>query len=362
MNIKSLLFGGTLFVGFLLFFFAVKSIGLGGIAEALSSISFGQFVILLVLNFAGMMVSTWRWKIIMHSLDAPISLAHITMAKFIGFSISYLLPSIFYGGEPFKLFFLRSEARIPLKKSVAPLIINEILFLGASLVLIVIGLVYLFKEVFLPYQLMVVLFVILALLFVVSYIFYRSAIGSPEGEKGFFSRLLEAFHLDRIKAVFNAKGQVIEIENDIRVFFQTKRSVLAFSIVLSFVENFLYLATYWLTVVYLGYQVGFYISLPILSTTYLNYLLPIPGALGSFELSQSYMFGILGMGGAIGLAFSLITRVVNLFFVGVGLVILGYFEAKVIGKKARGKIINLAARTRKKILANDAGNEIKNIK
>lgn len=338
-----------LIIGILLFILITTKIGFFQIIKTISAISFKQFVILLAVNFSAILISILRWKIIMQSLEIPISSSRIAMAKFIGLTINYLTPGVFMGGEPFKAFFLKREAGIPLSKSVISIIIDEAVFLTVSFFLIIIGLFFLFHWALLSKKIAVIILLVFSLLLAAFYLFYTRTIYKKTGEKGFFSYIIDMLHLNKIKAIARFKHKIIEIENNLSVFFKAHRQILIIAVILTLIESFLYLTAFWLTIFYLGHKINFQTILTIMSTIYINYLIPIPAALGSLELSQSYMFNIFGIGEDVGIGFSFITRIISLFFIAVGLIVLTYFEIKILWQKLSQRIILFAEQISKMI-------------
>lgn len=344
MRLKSVFYTGSIFIGVLLFIFTIFKIGIKMIIATLAMVSLGQFWLLVAINLMGVALSIVRWRMIFRAFGTEISLLNITMAKFIGIAMNYLTPGgLIFGGVPFRVLFLKSEANIPYKTSLISIIVDEILFLSITFLVIIIGLFYLFEHADLSRNMMIAIISSLALLTVIFYVFYRRTVYRGKGEDGFFSYIINVLHLNRFQWVANMKNKIIETENTLCTFFKVNnKTILISTILLTVVESVLYLAMYWFTILYLGHRISFQMVMSIISLTYVNYLLPIPGALGTFELSQAYLFGVFGMGENVGLGFSLLTRIVTLVFVAVGLAILGFFEIKILWEKLSQRIIYYA--------------------
>ena len=80
---------------------------------------------------------------------------------------------------------------------------------------------------------------------------------------------------------------------------------------------------------FLSFGVNMTVSEIILTIVVLGIVnfIPTPAALGFFEISQSGLFNLLKGSAGIGLAFSLIVRLRNLFFTVVGFTIISQFSA-----------------------------------
>jgi len=58
------------------------------------------------------------------------------------------------------------------------------------------------------------------------------------------------------------------------------------------------------------------------------YVIPIPGAIGTYELAMAVIFTLLGIGAETGVAFSLIMRCLNIVIVSIGMIFLSHFGIK----------------------------------
>ncbi len=323
----------TFFIGILIFALVIKKIGLEQIADTVSMISPKHLLFLIFLNSLGVVVSIYRWKIILRALEFPVSWTKLTMAKLMGLAINYVTPGVFLGGEPFKALYLKTELDIPLRKSAVSIIIDEALFLGITFIIILIGLAFLLHQALLSQKIILTIFSVLTTFLLIFYLFFRRIIYKKTGEKGFFSFIIHLLNLHKIKIIANLSGKIVEVENSLSTFFKEHRNTLYFSIFLTIIESIMYLLTFWFTILFLGQKINLQSILSIVSIIYVNYLMPIPGALGSLELSQSYIFNLMGMKEGIGLGFTLITRVISIFFVVIGLSIIGYDQIKTLCRK-----------------------------
>lgn len=323
----------TFFIGIMIFTLVIKKIGIEQIAETISMISPKHLLFLIFLNSAGVIISIYRWKIILRALEFPVSWTKLTMAKLMGLAINYVTPGVFLGGEPFKALYLKTELDLPLRKSAVSIIIDEALFLGVTLILILFGLAFLIHHALLSQKIILTIFSVLTAFLLIFYLFFRRIIYKKTGEKGFFSFIIHLLNLHKIKIIANLSGKIVEVENNLSTFFKEHKNTLYLSIFLTVAESIIYLFTFWSTILFLGQKVNLQTILSIVSIIYINYLMPIPGALGSLELSQSYIFSMLGMQEGIGLGFTLITRVISIFFVVIGLLIIGYNQIKTLCRK-----------------------------
>ena len=78
----------------------------------------------------------------------------------------------------------------------------------------------------------------------------------------------------------------------------------------------------WLLIGFLGKSIGVLPALSILGFTYLAVMIPIPAALGSHEVIQTFAFSSLDLGAAAATAFTMIIRGAELIVALFGIAIL----------------------------------------
>jgi uncharacterized membrane protein YbhN (UPF0104 family) len=83
----------------------------------------------------------------------------------------------------------------------------------------------------------------------------------------------------------------------------------------------------------LGLEVALYQILIIYALTILVVVAPfIPGAFGTYEGIQAFSFGLLGLGAQSGITCIFVIRIIDLIFIGLGLIFLSYFGLMKLGK------------------------------
>ena len=78
----------------------------------------------------------------------------------------------------------------------------------------------------------------------------------------------------------------------------------------------------WLLIDFLGKNISALSALSVLGFTYLAAMIPIPTALGSHEIIQTFAFNSLGLGVSTAAAFTMIIRVAELMVALLGVIIL----------------------------------------
>lgn len=334
---KPLLFTITLLIGGLLFILIIDKVGVNKIIKTILTFQPWHFAVLIVLNAAGSLISAIRWKIILDATGNLVSFKKVFAARMIGYSVNYLTPSGLVLGEPFKAMVLSGKTGLKLGSTMVSVVIEGSIFLSTVLLFVVIGIFGFFSYSDLSIKITAAIIGAMIFLFSLFYLFYTKMIkpSAAKGEKGFFTYLIDLLRLHRISFIDNLKNKIIRRENEIKNFFQLHKRTIFAAVFLSIAEIAIMLASYWLTLYFLGFSIGLKALLGLFSLMSISFLIPLPASLGGFELSQILAFGFFNMGGQItALAFTLITRIVNLAFVALGIGYLIQFELDAIFQKA----------------------------
>lgn len=344
---KFVFFFVSLLAGFLLFAAAIENIGAAKIIETILALKLWQFVLLLALNGIAFLFSAFRWKIILNAIGEFPPFKKILAARMVGNSVNYLTPSGLAGSEFFKAIVLSRESNVPAGKAFTSIVVDGAIYLPTILLFVIIGIFSIVSYNAAPTKGMVLSELAIVFLILIFYLFYAKMIKprkNPE-EKGFFTFFIGLLRLNRISAISKREGKIFKMETEVRDIFSRRHSVLLFSFIITLAEFGSLFLSYWLTVWFLGFTLSFKMFFSIIAILYLSYLLPLPGALGGMELGQSFTFAFLGLGGAAGIAFTFITRIVSLIYVALGIAYLFYFESRIISQK----ILELSPKALRKI-------------
>jgi len=275
------------------------------------------------------MISTMRWQVVIEAQeDRKVSFFKIMIAKLAGFTMSYITPSVFVGGEPIRVYMLKESAGLSWEKSLATAIIDQTIYFFSLLLLMIVGFLFLADHFYLPRSITYGFWAIIGASVIILYIFYSRVISKTSGQEGFFMFIIKALRLDKIKYIRNKERNINNTEKIISEFFRNKRKALFKVFVLAIAEVAAYLAVVWVIVIYLGQSVTIFSSISIFAIITLASFVPIPGSLGSMEASITFIFDLFLLGGGNGFTFSLIFRLVNVLTVIVGFFAIVYFELK----------------------------------
>lgn len=321
-----------LVLGIILFAVAIEKIGIENLLAILLALAWWKILAIIGITLLVIFISILRWKIIIRGLGIEVGWKKVIGAWIVGATFSYLTPVVFFGGEPLRAYFLKNNNEIPWSKNVASIISDKALELMTNMVIMVLGVSFLFSQVHLPFKIKLITILIIAGLLGMG-CFFLYKIFKKKKERGFFSSILKSLGVDGFKKIKKIDGGIRETEEEISYFFRNCKKALLASIALSLVKGGLMIARYWIIILYLGGVIGFSQALAIVGTTFLIYFLPIPAALGIHEVSQAFIFELFGLGMSLGIASSVTLRCTELLMALVGIIVLVYFGWGILREK-----------------------------
>lgn len=325
-------FFSTVF-GVSLFIFVLKRVGWSEIWAALNILSWWQFFLVTSVLVVGFLLCIWRWKIILKSQGySKIPLTVLLRSKIVGFTLSYLTPSIYFGGEPLRALMLKEENGLDWEANITSIIIDKVLELTINGLIILTGLIYILTYFTLPSWLSWLLIGILFFCLGLAYFFYSRTIK----KRGFFTSIINFFNLHQIEKIKGIQSNLQTIEKYLANFFSHQPRYLMTGLSLSLVGRGLSIVGAWLIIHFLGVEIGLITLLVFMALLYAVFFIPIPGSLGSQEASQALVFALFGLGAHTGIAWILILRAIHLIGVAIGLLVLTHFQIKIWGRKIVG--------------------------
>lgn len=139
----------------------------------------------------------------------------------------------------------------------------------------------------------------------------------------------------------NSANVAIETEKETFEYFRLQNKAMWEGLGLSVVSGVLFLSRTFLLITFLGKHTGFAIAVSVLGFSYLATILPIPAAIGSHELVQSFVFNGFGLGANTGVAFALAIRSADTILALIGSVFFVKFGIQIIENYLVRKIKNL---------------------
>lgn len=257
------------------------------------------------------------WWVILRSWGMKPSWVGLLQAMMSGYAITYLTPSLYFGGEPLRVYIVAKELKASLTKVIATVVVAKFLE-GISLVcFVLLGTFHalLTQKISPPQQLSLFIGnVVLGGLVLLGLINFSL-------KRFWASSLIRKLRFSPIKKIAE---KVYEVEKGIyNLFKYASPTSIALALTFSIAATFL---------IYLRPQIFFYFSQDIifspgqLSLVFvLNVFLGIffwvtPGGIGISEGGRIGIFKLVGIGEAGAVAFSFALKIIEIFFVGVGVV------------------------------------------
>ena len=227
-----------IFLGIALFIAVLNYIGVDDVIKAFDSFSWGVIVVVVGLAFVQFFVITYRWKLIIESQGDKVVFRKLLSPKFVGFTVSFLTPGMYVGGEPVRAYLLKKNTGIRFSKGFSSIIVDKILDFTYPLPFLIWALVYAVFKYDISWEAVgFFVFVLLCLIFLLGVFYIQTYRG-----KGFFSSLARWFRLDKFNKLDNFIDKGKYFEELVISFFQGKKSL--------FVKGAFFIFTWWYGGVY----------------------------------------------------------------------------------------------------------------
>ncbi len=304
------LLGGVLYyVGWRSVFTWINSIGVVG-ATAI----FGDVFLAIVAWIAS-------WWFVLRSYGIHLPLHSVIGARLSGFAVSYITPSLYFGGEPIRAVMVINRSSAPATRIVATIVIERFLGGISLLLFVLIGLVYaILSPAVSPEEKRIIMAG-------VAFILFWSVIGLIDfaGNLKWISRPIRMLRhvIPRFKNGFcKAADKVSETEDEIYDAFahHWKGTLIAF--ITQVIGTFFAYIRPELFFHYSAHVSFNFAQLSLLFTLniMLSFLLWItPGGMGTGEMAMIGIYRLVGIGKGGAVAFSLIFKFFELIFVAIGL-------------------------------------------
>lgn len=322
----------SLIIGLVGLIILYQQIGFKDIWSQLYKLRFWQFFIIFSTASLMLGVTTWRWKIILKDFTSiPLSWWTVFKARLSEQAVSYLTPMMYYGGEGVRAYVLNKDKNVPVSTGLTSVLIDRISeFLGAFVFLFLGAVLMVIEKSFIWG---ILLFIFAFILFLSLYLFLE-LIG--------FDRVLlfivKIFHLDKIK--YNSKSvgsttlgeRLIFVGREATVYFQKSRSKFYHTTVLSLLSLVIWFIQTKLLLDFFGFYLPWSKIFIIKIIITLSGFIPIPADLGAYEGGHVLAFNIFGLPAEVAIAFSLITRSIDLIWVSVGIFLITHLVINFLTK------------------------------
>lgn len=324
----------SLLIGALLFTLTMKEAGVDNVRDTILFFPASILIVVFLINFLAVcVIGAIRWKIILESQNShKIDFFKVLRAKLAGFAISYLTPSVLVGGEPVRAYMIKEESDYGWEKSIASVIIDQAIYFFTLFLFMIAGFLFLADHFSLPREMFYgFAIIILATVFIFHLFHSRIMNNNPDGD-GLFMFIIKTVRLNKFSFIKKREDNICKMEKIIAQFFKNKKRALIKAFLLAILEVIFYLTMIWIIVLSLGEIINLTGAVSIFFLITVANFVPIPGSLGSFEASLTFIFNLLGLGKSNGFTFSLIYRFINIALVIVGFFALMHFELKMLSR------------------------------
>ncbi|GAH98519.1 unnamed protein product, partial [marine sediment metagenome] len=136
---KVLVFLFSFVIGLGLFFLVVERVGWEEIKETLFAFSGWKGIAILGITLLIWLVGIWKYKFVYKSQGYNFSVWSLGEILFASFTIAYLFPTTYFGGEVFKFYAIKKKFSLPWKKNLTAIAIEKLVSLSILLLFLVVG-------------------------------------------------------------------------------------------------------------------------------------------------------------------------------------------------------------------------------
>jgi uncharacterized protein (TIRG00374 family) len=316
-------------VAILLFVLVLRTVSLAEIWPVLRQLGWQHLALLLLANVLVLLLMNGRWWLILRRQGYPIPYLTLTAYRLAGAGLSYFTPGPQFGGEPLQVFLIERNHQAPRATAVAVVALDKILELIVNFTFLVSGGILIWQSHLLgniavwPTAFIPLLLLSLPLAFLLSIWFGWQPLTYLSQN---IARLLSqqiSFH--RLNIIHKLQQGIQASEQQLTQFCRAYPRTLAYAFLTSLLAWIGLMAEFWLMLSLLGIEVTFVQMVVTLTAARIAILLPLPGGLGTLEVSQVLVLTTFGFSPATALTFSLLIRARDVL-----LAVLGLMWAKAV--------------------------------
>lgn len=316
-SLRALRFVAVGFILTTLLYLALRNAPLNEIWNAVNQLKLWQIATLVVINVTIYMLITLRWWIIIRAERKTITFLPLVLVRIAVFGVSYFTLGPQVGGEPLQVLYLQRKYGMTYTRATSTVIMDKLLEFLANFFLLVFGL-------------MAVL---------------QAGILSTNESRSFVSLIPLAAMLAwppihimlmirgiypvgaALRAAFSRFGNpkwmrfIIASERMAGMFCQRYPRALLMAVGVSLAAGTGMVSEYALIASFLGLNLHGWQTFAAWTTSWLAFLVPLPGGLGALEASQVFTLGAFEISAALAIGVVLLIRARDLLIGGVGLLL-----------------------------------------
>ncbi len=300
-----------------LLYLALRNAPLADIWNAVRFLKFWQITILVAINISIYLLITLRWWLIIRAGNQKISYFPLVLIRVAVFGISYFTLGPQIGGEPLQVLYLQRKYGITYTRATSTVIMDKLLEFLANFFLLVIGLTAIVQAGILstsaskPLVNLLPVAAILLWPFLHIALMVRGIYPVGAGLRAAFSRFGNPKWMRFVIASEKMAGRFCK--RSPRALWMAAGASLAAGVGM--------ISEYVLITSFLGIELHTWQSVAAWTTSWLAFLVPLPGGLGSLEASQVFTLGTFGISAALAIGVTLLIRARDLLIGGFGLLL-----------------------------------------
>lgn len=308
----------------LVLWWSLKNISLVDVSNNLRLVGIEAILILIGLNLLIFALFSLRWWLVLRTQGHQLSLISIISYRLAGFGVTYFTPGPQFGGEPLQVYLLKQREQIATSEATASVAVDKLLELLANFSFLLVGMVVLVFGGFLIGKTSVGLIVIPTLLLLVPAAYLIALWNNKHLISILVCMLEDRFpNHSRIKRI---RKTLVETENHVSKFFQGNKLGFIAAAALSIGTWIFMVIEFSLMLKFLGVHLTLPQVLIALTAARIAFLLPMPAGLGTLEAGQVMAMGLIGVSPVIGISLTLLIRLRDVIFGGVGLWLGGIYS------------------------------------
>jgi uncharacterized protein (TIRG00374 family) len=298
-------------------YFALRHAPLNEIWDAIHQLQAWQILILVIINIVIYLLVTLRWWIIIRAERKTITFLPLVLVRIAVFGISYFTLGPQVGGEPLQVLYLQRKYGMTYTRATSTVIMDKLLEFLANFFLLVFGLMAVLQAGIIsihgtkPLMSLIPLAVLLAWPPIHIILMIRGIYPIGAALRAAFSRFGNPKWLRFIIATERMAGK----------FCQRNPGALLMAVGASLAAGAGMVAEYALITSFLGINLHGWQTLAAWTTSWLAFLVPLPGGLGALEASQVFTLGAFEISAALAIGVTLLIRARDLLIGGLGLLL-----------------------------------------
>jgi len=298
-----------------LLYFALHNAPLTEIWNAIDQLRAWQIGVLVLINVSIYLLVSLRWWIVIRAGRKSIAFLPLVLVRVAVFGVSYFTLGPQVGGEPLQILYLQRKYGMTYTRATSTVIMDKLLEFLANFFLLVFGMMAMLQSGILstagskPLVSLIAMSALLAWPSIHILLMMRGVYPIGAGLRAVFSRL------------GNPKWMrfIIASERMAGMFCQRYPRALLLAVGASLLAGVGMVAEYALIASFLGINLVGWQTLAAWTTSWLAFLIPLPGGLGALEAGQVFTLGAFEISAALAIGVALLIRARDLLIGGLGL-------------------------------------------